>query len=53
MIVGSRYVFHTDNEDDVLSHKINQHICVLKIFKKKRNYLYPDPLLHEKVVRTH
>ena len=23
MIVGSKYVFHTDNDDDVLSQKIN------------------------------
>ena len=28
MIVGSKHVFHTDNDDDVLPHKINQHICV-------------------------
>ena len=46
MIVGSKYVFHTDNDDDVLSHKINQHPCVLKILK--RNYVYPDPLLLER-----
>ena len=26
MIVGSKYVFHMDNDDDVSSHKINQHI---------------------------
>ena len=51
MIVGSKYVFHTDNDDDVLSYKINQHIWVLNFWK--RNYVYPDPLLHEKVVRRH
>ena len=44
MIVGSKYVFHTDNDDDVLSHKINQHICVLNF--QMMNYVYPDPLLH-------
>ena len=46
MIVGSRYVFHTNNDDDVLSHKINQHTCVSNC--QKRNYVYPDPLLHER-----
>ena len=46
MIMGSKYVFHTDNDDDVLSHKINQHTCVLNFLK--RNYVYPDPLLHER-----
>ena len=45
MIVGSKYVFHTDNDDDVLSHETNQHTCVL-IFFLKRNYMYPNPLLH-------
>ena len=35
MIVGSMYVFHTDNDDDVLSHKINQHTCVLKFLKEE------------------
>ena len=35
MIVGSKYVFHTDNDSDVSSHKINQHICVLKILKEE------------------
>ena len=34
VIVGSKYVFHTDNDNDVLSRKINQHICVLKFFKR-------------------
>ena len=34
MIVGSRYVFHTDNNDDVLSHKINQHTYSLNFFKR-------------------
>ena len=34
MIVGSKYVFHTDNDDDVLSHKINQHTCVSIFFKR-------------------
>ena len=46
MIVGSKYIFHTNNDDDVLSHKINQHTCVLKILKV--NYVYPDRLLHER-----
>ena len=44
MIVGSKYVFYTDNDDDVLSHKTNQRICVLKFLKA--NYVYPDPLLY-------
>ena len=35
MIVGSKYIFHTDNDDDVLSHKIDQHICVLKFLKEE------------------
>ena len=35
MIVDSRYVFHTDNDDDVLSHEIDQHICVLKFLKEE------------------
>ena len=30
MIVGSKYVFDMDNDDDVLSLKINQHTYVLK-----------------------
>ena len=51
MIVGGKYVFHTDNDNDVLSRKINQHIGVLNFWK--RNYVYLDPLLHEKVVRRH
>ena len=35
MIVGSKYVFHTDNDNDVLSHKINQHTCVLKFLNEE------------------
>ena len=46
MIVGSKYVFHIGNDDDVLSHKINQHTRVSNFLK--RNYVYPDPLLHER-----
>ena len=45
--MGSKYVFHTENEDDILSHEINQHTCVFKKFQK-RNYVYPDSLLHER-----
>ena len=46
MIVGSKYVFNTDNDEDVLSHKIDQHTFVLKFLKV--NYVYPDPLLHRR-----
>ena len=45
MIVGSKYVLHTDNDDDVLSHKINRHTCVFVLKILKVNYEYPDPLL--------
>ena len=40
MIVGYRYVFHTDNGNDVLSHKIDQHICVLKFLKQELRVLW-------------
>ena len=35
IIVGGKYVFHTGNDDDVLSYKIDQHICVLKFLKEE------------------
>ena len=40
-----------DNDDDVLSHKINQHTYILIFFKEELRV--PDPLLHEKVVHRH
>ena len=46
IIVGSKYVFHSNNDNDVLSLKINQHTYVLNFLKV--NYVYPDPLLHER-----
>ena len=41
MIVGSRYVFHMNNDDDVSSHKINQHICVLNFLKEELRVSWP------------
>ena len=50
MIVGSKYVFHTDNDDDVLSLKINQHTC-FKLLKEELRV--PWSPIAWKVVRRH
>ena len=51
MIVASKYDFHTDNDDDVLFHKINQHTCVLNFFKGELRV--PWSPIARKVVRRH
>ena len=51
MIVGSKYVFHTDNDDDVLSLKINQHILCFKFLKEELRV--PWSPIAWKVVRRH